>query len=173
MTSPLVLHFFSDLPISPAVIIVILVFVGELLLFFDMFIFPGIGAGDIVGGLMMIGAAVMAGMNYGLLWGMGVFFFSAVIAFAGLLYGMKNRQVQKRFVLSTVKPRGKGTIAEELSGLKGHSGTAVTALRPAGIARIGTQRVDVISEGSYIDAGTPIEVVLVEGPRVVVREKKD
>jgi membrane-bound serine protease (ClpP class) len=43
-------------------------------------------------------------------------------------------------------------------------------LRPSGNAAIGDRRVDVVTEGTMIDKGTPIRVVAVEGSRVVVRE---
>lgn len=58
----------------------------------------------------------------------------------------------------------------ELAALLGAIGVAATALRPAGIARFGDDFVDVISEGSYIAAGTRIQVVEIEGNRVVVKE---
>ena len=48
-------------------------------------------------------------------------------------------------------------------------GTAVSPLRPAGIANIDGTRVDVVSDGSFLDPGTPIVVTEVEGNRIVVR----
>lgn len=53
-------------------------------------------------------------------------------------------------------------------GLLGETGVAATLLRPAGVARIGGENVDVVTEGIYVPAGTKIKVVKVEGPRVVV-----
>jgi membrane-bound serine protease (ClpP class) len=50
------------------------------------------------------------------------------------------------------------------------SGVAITQLRPCGAAFINGKRVDVITEGALIDQGASIEVVAVEGMRVVVRE---
>ncbi|MGB4213854.1 MAG: NfeD family protein [Dethiobacteria bacterium] len=46
----------------------------------------------------------------------------------------------------------------------------MTPLRPAGSARIGERRIDVVSEGEFIAAGVPVKVVLVEGSRVVVQK---
>ena len=57
-----------------------------------------------------------------------------------------------------------------LAALLGAIGVASTALRPAGIARFGDDFVDVISEGSYIPEGTRIQVIEIEGNRVVVKE---
>jgi membrane-bound serine protease (ClpP class) len=54
----------------------------------------------------------------------------------------------------------------------GKQGTAVSPLRPAGIADIEGKRVDVVSEGEWIDATTPIEVIRVDGNRIVVRHAR-
>ena len=52
----------------------------------------------------------------------------------------------------------------------GKRGTAASPLRPAGIALIEGERVDVVSQGEYIAADAPIEVVRVDGNRIVVRQ---
>lgn len=54
------------------------------------------------------------------------------------------------------------------SGLAGKRGVVESQLRPAGIARIDGRRVDVVSRGELIEAGTPILVIEVSGNRVVV-----
>jgi membrane-bound serine protease (ClpP class) len=53
--------------------------------------------------------------------------------------------------------------------LVGKDGVAVTDLRPAGMAQIGTERVDVVTEGEYVSQGTPVRVVRSEGYRHIVR----
>jgi membrane-bound serine protease (ClpP class) len=52
----------------------------------------------------------------------------------------------------------------------GQSGTALSPLRPAGIADIGGDRVDVVSDGGFIEPGRRIHVTHVDGNRVVVRQ---
>lgn len=54
------------------------------------------------------------------------------------------------------------------SALGGRTGTALSYLRPAGIASIDGQRVDVLTAGEFIPQGTPIRVVRVQGARVFV-----
>lgn len=49
------------------------------------------------------------------------------------------------------------------------TGTAFTNLRPSGTALIDGQRVDVVTEGPLISKDTPVQVVQVEGMRIVVR----
>ena len=55
------------------------------------------------------------------------------------------------------------------SHLLGKVGIAKTVLRPTGIAAIEGERVQVTSDGDYVDAGTRIEVTSVDGHRVLVR----
>ena len=60
--------------------------------------------------------------------------------------------------------------AAQAAGLLGAVGTAVTVLRPAGTVRFGDQYVDVVTEGGYIPAGARVQVIEVEGTRIVVKE---
>jgi membrane-bound serine protease (ClpP class) len=55
------------------------------------------------------------------------------------------------------------------SDLIGKTGTAISELRPVGVAEILGERVDVTSEGGFLPAGTPVTVVHAEGMRLVVR----
>ena len=55
------------------------------------------------------------------------------------------------------------------AALLGERGTTTSMLRPAGKARIGDAYVDVVSDGAFIDRDVEIEVVQVEGNRIVVR----
>ncbi len=59
--------------------------------------------------------------------------------------------------------------APEPHPLLGAAGVAISDLRPSGYARIDGERVDVVSAGEYIPAGTPLEVIADEGYRRVVR----
>ncbi|MFF2286248.1 NfeD family protein [Peribacillus butanolivorans] len=54
--------------------------------------------------------------------------------------------------------------------LLGVEGKALTDLRPSGTALINDERVDVVTEGSFVSKGSSIIIVKVEGSRVVVRE---
>ena len=58
---------------------------------------------------------------------------------------------------------------EDRTGLIGRRGVTVTPLRPIGRVRFGSDEVDVVTEGEYIDSNQEVEVMSVEGPRVVVR----
>ena len=58
---------------------------------------------------------------------------------------------------------------EDLHTLVGRRGSALTVLRPAGIADIDGVRLDVVTQGEFLNAGASVEVIEVEGNRIVVR----
>lgn len=55
------------------------------------------------------------------------------------------------------------------SDLEGATGVALTDLHPSGTALINDERLDVVTEGGWISADTPVRVVKSEGYRHVVR----
>ncbi|HBN78041.1 MAG TPA: hypothetical protein DD473_19975, partial [Planctomycetaceae bacterium] len=61
-------------------------------------------------------------------------------------------------------------LADGKSGLfVGKQGVASTILRPSGKARFENELVDVVTQGPYIAANSPVEIIEVRGRRVVVR----
>ncbi|WP_432813807.1 NfeD family protein [Staphylococcus canis] len=62
------------------------------------------------------------------------------------------------------------TSHTDRSYLIGAIGTTHTDLRPSGIILIDDQRIDAVSEGSFIPKQTKVKIIEVEGTRVVVRE---
>jgi membrane-bound serine protease (ClpP class) len=68
------------------------------------------------------------------------------------------------------------TSASVRADLVGVHGRAITDLRPAGVGVFGDERVDIVSESEWIEAGSAVEVIASEGYRHVVRivaEEKD
>jgi membrane-bound ClpP family serine protease len=56
------------------------------------------------------------------------------------------------------------------AALLGVVGVAATTLRPAGMVKFGDEFIDVVAEGSYVEAGTRVRVIEVEANRIVVKE---
>jgi membrane-bound serine protease (ClpP class) len=52
----------------------------------------------------------------------------------------------------------------------GDVGEVVSKLRPAGKVRFGEALVDVVATGEFLDTGTQVEIIAVNGSRVVVRK---
>ncbi|MBL8754530.1 MAG: hypothetical protein JNK15_14595 [Planctomycetes bacterium] len=63
---------------------------------------------------------------------------------------------------------GRGVVDSGTMGMVGRIGVAATVLRPTGAMEIDGLRLDVVTEGEFVEAGTPIRVLYVQGPRVVV-----
>lgn len=61
------------------------------------------------------------------------------------------------------------SLTKRFDHLRGKEGVAESVLRPSGMALIDGERVDVLADGQFIEPGTKIRVLLVEGTRVVVR----
>ena len=62
-----------------------------------------------------------------------------------------------------------GSAPESDQRWLGKQGRAASTLRPAGIAEFDRERVDVVADGVMIEAGENIEVIRVDGNRIVVR----
>lgn len=92
-----------------------------------------------------------------------------VIVFVAVVF--KERGIWNRFILQDSLTRDKGfvPVPEKLRSI-GASGMSVTPLRPAGTATFDGERIDVVTEGGFIEAQTAVSVVKVEGGRVVVKE---
>src|SRR5262249_18490727 len=63
-----------------------------------------------------------------------------------------------------------GSAADSRAALRGVIGVAATTLRPAGKARIGDEYLDVVAEGDYVNPGSRVQVIEIEGNRIVVKE---
>ena len=137
---------------------------------YELHVVPGHGAPGILGGIALLLAVLLA---FGI-----PFFFVAIqtistaiiltVAFFWLAtrYWPENA-FMKRLTFAAVQGPDYVT-SRDLTFLRGLSGTASSFLRPAGVATIDGKRVDVLTEGDFIPAGTPVRVTRVEGARVFV-----
>ena len=75
------------------------------------------------------------------------------------------------FVLREKQKNSEGyTGAADYSCYLGKKGKVIAPLRPAGTALIDGERVDVVSFGDYIDKDSEIEVVKIEGSKLLVKK---
>jgi membrane-bound serine protease (ClpP class) len=103
----------------------------------------------------------------------GMLLIGMAVSFVGggffWLHLFPRTRLGRRLISSSVV----GELGVEQPELLLHVGTALTQLRPSGTAFINGRRVDVVTEGSFLDKGTPVKVVATEGMRVVVRALSD
>ena len=148
-------------------IIAILIAVGLALLFLET-ILPGLIAGAL--GLLALGAAVVyAYVEFGTRAGNGALAVVLLLLCVGTILWVKffpDSSVAKVFV-----SKGQiGNIDAEKPELLDQTGVTLTALRPAGSCMINGKRIDVVAaDGTFVEKGTTVKVIEIEGLRVVVR----
>lgn len=75
-----------------------------------------------------------------------------------------------KVVLNTNLDRESGYVSsEEKEEYLGREGVAITELRPTGVIEIDGQRLDALSEGTFIPKDTKVKVIKVEGSKIIVR----
>ena len=155
---------------------------GLVLLVLEIFVIPGFGLAGVLG----IGA-LLAGLSLSLIGGgatwefilkaAGRVVFSlllALVASLAVLRFLPRLPFGRRLILETELLAGAGgsSAPESDKSWLGKSGTAISPLRPAGIAEIEGERVDVVSDGELIEPGVPVVVTRVDGNRIVVRRDR-
>jgi len=158
---------------------ILLVALGLVLLALEIFVIPGFGIAGVVGILALGGGLALSLVGVGatgalVLWAVGRVALSLLIAIGVslvLLRLLPHLPYGRSLVLATDLDARAGYASAPETDRKwvGTRGTAATPLRPAGIAWLQGERVDVVSQGEYIEADVPIEVVRVDGNRIVVR----
>jgi membrane-bound serine protease (ClpP class) len=159
----------------------LLVGAGTLLIGAEVFMIPGFGVAGVAGIVALVAGLAMtlvgAGATTSIVIGaLGRVAISLLLALGGglaLLRILPHLPYGRRFVLTENMHAdlGYATAPETDRSWLGRTGTAVSPLRPAGIAEIAGTRLDVVSEGGFIEALAVIEVTRVDGNRIVVRQR--
>lgn len=152
-----------------------LIVLGFLLCLFEIFV-PG-GVIGITGTLLIAAAVIAATATYGAKVGVPLGFAclaGGMVFFALWLRFFPRSRMGRLISLTTEAAQEDGFTSQpaELLALVGKLGVALTELRPAGVANIEGRRIDVVTDGGFLDKGTSIVVGEVSGNRVVVRARE-
>jgi membrane-bound serine protease (ClpP class) len=138
---------------------------------------PAGGLIGIAGGGAIIAAVILAYTQGGTSVGIIVLAAALVLTPATIILAFKlfpATPLGKRFILGTTLGSGDDdegdNPASENRIREGDRGAASTVLKPTGVAIIKGKRYSVLTRGEYLAAGTELEVVRVEGNRILVRE---
>lgn len=172
---------------------IILFLVGMVSLALELFVFPGFGVFGMAGILLMLASIVMASHTF--VWPTQEYEFRemghtllqltvALVAVAGggvvLARYLPSLPLFNRLILKpepwtldesgdpTVKPPVEGY--ESLAFLIGETGRTTSPLRPTGKARFGGMLIDVTADSFYVETDSLVEVVDVQGTRVIVKK---
>jgi membrane-bound serine protease (ClpP class) len=155
---------------------------GLLLLAAEIFVIPGFGVAGVLGIAALLSGLSLSLIGGGATWdfilkAVGRVIFSLLLALVGslvLLRFLPRLPFGKRLILATGLAAGEGYASppETDRSWLGKGGTTVSPLRPSGIADVEGERVDVVSDGEFIEAGAQIVVSRVDGNRIVVRRHR-
>src|SRR5690625_30351 len=168
----IVIYFYSYLtdPTSFAIILIIY-FVGLLLILIDGKIVND-GTLATLGLAGMILSVIIAAPN----------FFAGIYAVLGVLVGgalsftflkiFKRRNMWSKIALKDrlTKEAGYSSLNEEYEQLVGKTGITITDLRPVGTIRIENDEYSGVSNAQWIEKGTEIKVVEVDGTKILVNK---
>lgn len=148
---------------------------GIVLLALEIFVIPGFGLAGILGILGILASIILVfGNLQAALISIFIALVVSIFALVLLWKNIKKVKFWRRLVLFQSHSKEEGYQgSKDLSMLLGAQGTTLTPLRPAGCMVVDDQRFDVVSEGGFIVAGSLVEVVIIEGTRIVVREVKE
>lgn len=154
----------------------ILFLAGVALLLLETHVFPGHGLAALAG-LILIFLGLffgLGGAQAGALSTAG----SALLVTAGILAAflayLPRSPIWRRLSQPTRQSAAAGYIASQnYTEFVGQIGTAVTPLRPSGTAEVDGARLSVVTEGDFLVPGTPVQVIAVQGSRIVVQATEE
>ncbi len=153
----------------PAIILLVL---GFALVVLEMYL-PGFGAPGILGCILLIAGVIAARPTplQALIMAVVIIILLCIALSIFIHSASKGRLSNSRLVLKEVATRPENE--NELRYFIGKTGTTATPLRPAGIAEFDGVKLNVVSEGEFVEAQRPVTVERVEGNRIVVREAQN
>jgi len=152
---------------------------GVALLAAEIFVIPGVGIAGVLGTTAIFGSVTLSmigsfpSMN-DVISAVGLVAFSilvvGIMAFA-LVRHLPYSRSMKGVLLEDSTSRETGYIsAPDRQDLIGTIGLTTTDLRPSGTAEFGEERIDVVTEGPFLNAGVRVKILNADGYRHVVRE---
>jgi membrane-bound serine protease (ClpP class) len=154
-------------------LVVCLAVIGLVGVLLELHVLPGHGVAGILGLAALLTAVVLA-FPFALVAAQSIAI--AIVLTAVIFFFAARLFPQNAFMhrLAFTGVQGKEYVAApDRRALLGAAGFATSYLRPAGYAAINGQKVDVLTEGEFVAAGTPVVVTRVEGARIFVRPRSE
>ncbi|MCL2365991.1 MAG: hypothetical protein FWC75_02965 [Oscillospiraceae bacterium] len=133
---------------------------------------PGFGIFGALGILSLIACILVTAQT--VLQGLvltGIFFVIILLLLTIFLLFFSKR-LPKKLILHEAETLEQGfSGTEDMKYLMGKTGTVSTSCRPSGSADFDGVKLDVVSNGEFIEKGTLVEVIEIEGNRIVVKAK--
>ncbi|MEW6379792.1 MAG: NfeD family protein [bacterium] len=166
---------------SLPVLILLLMLLGTVLMLVEVFIIPGFGLAGTGAVFLLATAVYLAWSRLNIAWAIG----AALVSIGSIVLsiillrksGLTSTFVLKRQVGKPAPHAAGGGDREEGAGKNsalspGQTGLAASDLRPAGIANFQGHRLNVLTDGTYLEKGTRVRIVRIEGNRIFVEEEQ-
>ena len=152
--------------------ILICFIIGVGLLVLEAFM-PGFGVAGLSGVVLEIITLVLTWMQHGPMATLGMLLIIlSVLAIAvsiSLRSVTKGKFSKSRIILREQESNQEGyRSSQDMDVFLNKEGVTTTVLRPTGMAEFDGVKLNVVSEGEFIPAGTAVRIVRVEGSRIVV-----
>jgi membrane-bound ClpP family serine protease len=148
-----------------------LIVIGFGLIATEVYLVPGFNIVGIVGFLLIVFAVGFVYTEHGIMGG-SLALMGSVAAGSGLFYMLWKTGAWNRFILATSLRHDEEQVAREhehRAKYLGKVGVAITPLRPTGVIEIDGERIEVVTEGEYIAAGSQVRVVAMDRRRYFAR----
>ncbi len=162
------LDFFSFLEQIELLQAIILI-VGLLLLVVEIFV-PGFGvAGGTGVVLLILGIFLTASSPFEAMAMFVLLLVLIAIVLTIVLRSAKSGRLSRTLILQSSSKKEYGySSSNDPSALIGKTGRAMTHLRPAGTGEFDGKRIDIVSDGGFIDKGETVRIINAYGSRIVV-----
>jgi len=161
-------HIYAGFANSLVIALAVLGVVGIL---FELHVLPGHGVAGTVGAAALLTAVVMA-FGYAFMFVAAQAIAIAIVLSVFALWASSRMFPESAFMQRIVLTARQGSdyvTSSDFGELVGRLGFATSYLRPAGVANVDGRRVDVLTEGDFVPAGSAIRVTRVEGARIFVK----
>lgn len=150
--------------------IIVLIIIGLFLFLVEFLLIPGITIAGIAGVGFLIVGIVLAYTGHGNTAG-HITLLSTVIATIFTVAMSLRAKTWSRFMLNTNVDSSVDNPLSNQSVKPGDTGIAISRISPMGKVRINDVVVEAKSTGAYIDQKAEVEVVKIEGSKVIVKPK--
>lgn len=164
--------FFSQMVTGMVSFFEIAVFLGGVLFIVIELLTPGVGIFAGLGVIAILYSFILAlGGGSFAVYLLIISLFIAIVIFALVVKKLPSSKLWSKVILKDTSTVSKGyTSTNDYSAFLGKEGIVITELRPAGTVTIGDVKLDVVSEGNYIEKNAKVKVLSVHGSRIVVKQ---
>jgi membrane-bound serine protease (ClpP class) len=166
----------------------LLILLGLVLLGFEVFVIPGFGIAGISGFIFIAIGLVLSLQDFvlpkpSMPWQGGIFTKNIILVVGAYMFAVVGGLLTFRYVFPRLSLGGHGPYlnaslehahadsSEIMRANVGDEAMTLSYLRPSGKIKIGHDVLDAITEGEFIESGTPVTIIRISGNRIIVSRK--